>query len=521
MPKSLRFAGVVIAMTSIFATCGGGEVSKPVHHCAGAGRWFPAGARQLRSMVEQYLEAAKFDIPEGVVVALVSPHAGYQYSGGVAAYSYAAVRGKAYKRVILMGPSHSMNFNYRILQGISVGDFDSYETPLGSVPVDRDCVEALLKSGAFRSVPEAHLHEHSTENQIPFLQVALKPGWKLVSILVGQTGEADLESAAKALRPYIFDDTLIVVSSDFTHLESPDPSAQDRMDLGAADLLVKKDYKGFINYLHGPQGTICGQRPLALLLKLLDKDCTGHLLKHQTSGHLTGNYSYSVGYCSIIYTTPTKKPSPAKPNNPGGGEKAGNPGALHLQSDKILTPDEEQTLLKLARETLVQWVVHNSANVDLSKFDLTPALKRKAGAFVTLHEEGRLRGCIGYIEPIKPLYEAVMDNARNAATRDVRFPPVTATELPHIDIEISVMSPLRKISSVDEIVIGKHGLVIEKGINRGVFLPQVPVEQGWNLEQYLEGICRKAFLPPDAWKHGATLYVFTAQVFGEKDRRGG
>lgn len=507
-------------MAAVSTTCGGGGASGEVHRCAGKGRWFPADAGQLKASVTKYLNGATFEQPAGEVVAVIAPHAGYPYSGPVAGYSYAAVRDKAYDRVVSLALSHSMNFDNRILRGISVLDVDAYETPLGSIPVDRECVQALLKTGAVHSEPGAHLREHSDENQLPFLQVALKPGWKLVPILVGDTTDADLDAAAKALRPYIFGDTLVVVSSDFTHLQRTNAKEQNRMDLGAAKLVVARDCEGFVDYVEKDpygQGSICGRRPITLLLKLLDEDCTGHLLKHAISGELTGDFSYSVGYCAIAFTTPKKKPSPA-PNNPA--DRASNPsdtGAPTLQSDKILTPDEEQTLLKLARATLVQWIEKDSDSVDLSSFDLTPALRKKAGAFVTLKSKGRLRGCIGYIEPIKPLYETVIENARNAATKDPRFPAVTGTELPHIHVDISVMSPLRKIDSVEAIVVGRHGLVIEKGFNRGVFLPQVPVEQRWNLQQYLEGICAKANLSPGSWKEGATLYVFSAQVFGEKE----
>jgi len=507
-------ARVVITMAGLFAACGGGASGRQVHRCAGAGRWFPATAGELRKSVERFMDTAKFEMPEGEIVATVAPHAGYDYSGPVAAYSYATVRGKSYKRVIVLALSHRYP-----LMGASVLDVDAYETPLGSIPVDRDCVKELLKSGAFQSVPEAHGSEHSDENQLPFLQVALKPGWKLVPILVGQVGEAELEAEAKALRPYIFGDTLIAVSSDFTHLDNAVAAEQNKMDLGAAQLLVAKDLPGFIKYLHGPQGTICGRMPLALLLKLLDQDCTGHLLQHRISGELTGDFSYSVGYCAIVYATPTKKPSPGKAAAATSPKAEASSATAALQSEKFLTADEEQTLLRLARATLKEWVEKGSQKVDLAQFTLTPTLKRNAGAFVTLHERGDLRGCIGYIEPIKPLHETVMENARNAATEDYRFPPVKAGELGVIDIEISVMSPLRKIKSVDDIVIGKHGLIIKKSSNQGVFLPQVPVEQGWNLEQYLEGICRKAGLPRGAWKEGAELLVFTAQVFGEKESR--
>jgi hypothetical protein len=511
-----RVIGMVIAMASIFTTCGGGASGQQVHRCAGAGRWFSDNPTQLRKDIERYLSGTKVEPPKGEVVAVVAPHAGYDYSGPVAAYGYASVRGKSYARVIVLALSHGYP-----LAGVSVFDVEAYETPLGSIPVDRDCVTALLAGGAIQSVPAAHLREHSDENQLPFLQVVLKPGWKLVSLLVGQVGEAELDAAAKALRPYIFGDTLIVVSSDFTHLDNAVAAQQNKMDLGAAELLVAKDYKGFVNYLKGPQGTICGRMPLELLLKLLDKDCTGHLLQHRISGEMTGDFSYSVGYCSIIYTTPTKKPSSGKAAETTSSTATSNPGTPSLQSDRILSDAEEQTLLRLAQATLVEWVERNSKKVDLSQFDLTPTLRRKLGAFVTLHAQGDLRGCIGYIEPIKPLYETVMDNARNAATEDTRFSPVTKKELRNIDIEISVLSPMRKIESVKEIVVGKHGLLIKKGFNQGVFLPQVPVEQGWNLEQYLEGICRKAYLPRGAWKEGAELSVFTAQVFGEKESQAG
>jgi len=511
---SKRLIGTVIAMASIFSTCGGSS-GQDVHRCAGADRWFPGDPARLRKSVERYLDAAKFDMPKGEVVAVVAPHAGYDFSGPVAGHSYAAVRNKSCKRVIVLALSHGYP-----LTGVSVLDVEAYETPLGSIPVDRECVKALLATGAIRSVPGAHVREHSDENQLPFLQVALKPGWKLVSVLVGEVSEADLEAAAKALRPYIFGDTLIAVSSDFTHLDNAIADQQNKMDLGAANLLVAKDYKGFIGYLRGPQGTICGRMPLALLLKLLDPDCTGHLLKHMISGEMTGDFSYSVGYCSIIYTTPTKKPSPAKATETTSGTAKSNPATPTLQTDRTLTDEEEKTLLRLARVTLVEWVERGSKKVDTSPFDLTPALQRSQGAFVTLHERGQLRGCIGYVMPIKPLYQTVMDNARNAAMEDPRFRPVTKEELREIDIEISVMSPLEKIKSVDEIVIGKHGVLIKKGGRQGLYLPQVPVEQGWNLEQYLESLCfEKAGLPRDAWKEGAEIYIYSAQVFGEKESR--
>jgi len=187
-------------------------------------------------------------------------------------------------------------------------------------------------------------------------------------------------------------------------------------------------------------------------------------------------------------------------------------------SEGVLSSAEQQTLLKLARDTLQTLLQQKGkAGPDLARYELTPRLREKAGVFVTLKKHGQLRGCIGYIEGIKPIYQTVIDNAKNAAFNDPRFPKVRADELKDIMIEISVMTPLRRIQSVDEIVVGKHGLTIEKGYHHGLLLPQVPGEWGWDRDTFLVHICRKAGLPDDAWKEGATLKVFSAQVFGEEE----
>jgi AmmeMemoRadiSam system protein A len=184
-----------------------------------------------------------------------------------------------------------------------------------------------------------------------------------------------------------------------------------------------------------------------------------------------------------------------------------------------LTEEEKRTLLRLARATLEKWLAgqHCLTEDDLQGFSITPRLRQQAGVFVTLHKAGQLRGCIGYIEGQNTLHEDVIENAINAATRDPRFPPVTRDELPELDIEISVMTPLEEISSPEEIEIGTHGLIIEKGFYKGLLLPQVAPEWGWDCYEFLEQTCRKAGLPRDAWKKGARVYRFSAQVFGERE----
>ncbi len=180
-----------------------------------------------------------------------------------------------------------------------------------------------------------------------------------------------------------------------------------------------------------------------------------------------------------------------------------------------LNQDEKKYLLHLARETITQYL--KTGTYPETK-PISEKVKEPFGVFVTLHEQGELRGCIGYVVGFKPLYEAVMDMAKAAATEDPRFPPVTLDEVDQLEIEISVLSPLKTIRDINEIQIGKHGLIIEKGMHRGLLLPQVATEWGWNREQFLQQTCLKAGLPPDAWKDpDAKIQIFSAEIFSEKD----
>ena len=179
-----------------------------------------------------------------------------------------------------------------------------------------------------------------------------------------------------------------------------------------------------------------------------------------------------------------------------------------------LSEAEQQILLRLARRAVEEAVRH------AGHLEIDPpagALSEKLGAFVTLFKGKRLRGCIGYIEALKPLHQTVCECAEAAALRDPRFDPVSPSELPALKLEISVLSPLQDISP-DDIEVGRHGLLISRGFQRGVLLPQVAVEWKWNSRQFLEETCEKAGLSADAWQHGAKIQAFTAQVFGETPR---
>lgn len=180
--------------------------------------------------------------------------------------------------------------------------------------------------------------------------------------------------------------------------------------------------------------------------------------------------------------------------------------------DRPLTEEEKNFLLKLARQAITRYL--ESGEKFKAKVD-NPRLQQKQGAFVTLHVNGELRGCIGYPLPYKPLYETVIDVAIAAATEDYRFPSISPDELDDLRIEISVLSLPRKVNRPDEVVVGRHGIIISKGFNQGLLLPQVPLEYGWDLETYLSHGCLKAGLPPDEWKRGVEIKVFEAQVFSE------
>jgi AmmeMemoRadiSam system protein A len=177
-----------------------------------------------------------------------------------------------------------------------------------------------------------------------------------------------------------------------------------------------------------------------------------------------------------------------------------------------LTDDEKETLFAIANDTL-QWCVEGrKGDFAMDSYRLTDKLRTPMATFVTLKIRGRLRGCIGSLAPVAPLYESVHDNAINASLNDYRFRPVTADELKHLDVHISVLSPITDIPSLDAFTIGEHGIILKKGMHRAVYLPEVAVEQKWTVEQTLTSLSQKAGMPPDAWREGTDFQVFSSVV---------
>lgn len=482
-----------------------------------AGTWYEANPEALGKELDGYLANATKTLGKDAqatmgdgsasVHALILPHAGYRYSGQTAAYGAATLRGKTFSRVIVMGPSHRV----RMENAASVSDATHYKTPLGEVPLDVDFVTALKGHRLFSTVSATDEVEHSVQIQVPLLQRALG-NFRLVPIVIGEIDAETADQMAKILCGLVDEKTLVIASSDFTHYGPTfgyvpfrdDVAANlEKLDMGAYEYIAAKNADGFADYVKETGATICGEAPIRVLLEMLPPDSSVHMLKYDTSGRITGDYRNSVSYLSIGFRGQWQKGTPSMEKNP-------HPATLS-ETDK-------RQLLKLARQTLVYFMTHKRRpEPEELGIEVTPGMKQLMGAFVTLHKYGELRGCIGTIEPSRPIYQVVMEYVLHAAFDDNRFPPVEASEVPDLHIEISAYSEgPRPVASYRDIVIGKHGIVLQKGNRRALFLPQVAPEQGWDIEETLRHLSMKAGLPSDAWKEGASFSVFEAIVFGEE-----
>ncbi len=481
-----------------------------------AGSWYPGTKAALTREIQGYLAGVDLVLTGKTITALVVPHAGYAYSGRCAAYSYKQLEGRKIERVFLLGPSHHLAF-----KGASIPDVDAYETPLGLVRLDRDVIAKMRGNPLVANVPQAHSREHSLEIQLPFLQIVLGD-FKLIPMVIGDVTCSDAESLGKLVASHLGPRDIIVASGDFTHygaafayapFRKDVPENITKLDMGLVDLILDKNVPGIFKYVARTGITCCGRWAFAIMVAALPANAKGEKLCYYKSGDMEHDYRHSVSYVSLaFYETGGEAQSIRKTESEPKKETAVKKEADN--AEVVLADNEKKTLLKLARDTLTMHV-NGKGKPDLDEYELTPRLREKAGAFVTLHKQGQLRGCIGYIQGIAPLAETVRENACNAATEDPRFPRVQPEELNDIDIEISVMSPLRKIDSPDEVVAGKHGVVLKSGWNQGVFLPQVATEQGWDRKTFLSHLGLKARLDTDAYKT-AELRVFTAEVFGEK-----
>ena len=463
-----------------------------------AGSFYPASAKEIKSMLGGWLHPSGNDAltpPRAIIV----PHAGYVFSGEVAASAYNRIPpGHQYKRVFLLGPSHRAGF-----AGASVDTVYSFaETPLGKVPIDTSLGKRLISEGkgAFTFWSEAaHDGEHCLEVQLPFLQMVFGDVPPIVPIVIGTERLSVIQNIAKALEPYFNEDNLFIISSDFSHYPSYEDARSS--DLYLAETITTGGLEEFLKALRQidkqdfpGQGTAaCGACAIAVLLEMMDAQgrdsfYAEHVMYRNSGDSIYGDKDRVVGYNSIVFTS----------------------------SDHLFhfTQEEKKKMIATARSSIYSYLGLKYDGDDSP----VGVLKEKGyGVFVTLNLNGNLRGCIGRFTSPSSLHSTIREMARSAAFDDPRFPALSKKEAPEIEIEVSVLSPLKRIQSIDEFKLGRDGIYMIKGYNHGTFLPQVAKETGWNTEEFLGHCARdKAGIGYYGWKD-AELYTYQTEVVKEYD----
>jgi MEMO1 family protein len=492
----------VLAIYLISGACGNSKSSE-VRPAAVAGKFYPADPQKLKLAVQQFLKGST-EIPVEKPIALIVPHAGYIFSGQIAADAYRQVMGRSYDVIVVLGTNHTTGG----FSGISLGDYSAFRTPLGDVPVDDEILSALLSENKdctrSRSV---HVNEHSIEVQLPFLQV-LFPNAKIVPAVIhppdyemcirfGQT-------LAKVLKKR---QALIVASSDLSHYpDYKDAAKVDRQTLEAIAGLDTVRIASILKVLNVPNldTRACGEAPiLSCITAAKALGATRAVVAgYANSGDVRiAERSSTVGYGAVVLTAGKGTSDTKNLDRP-----AAPTSAVPLQNS------EKKALLTFARETIHRYLTTQTVPLPRS---FPARMSFPQGAFVTLKIDKELRGCIGHMAEDIALGQTVGAMAIEAAFRDPRFAPLELRELSHVEIEISVLTPMKPIASSDEIVIGRDGVLMSKAGTSAVFLPQVAVENKWNKSEMLDNLCRKAGLATGCWKHDAKFRVFQADVFSE------
>jgi len=473
-----------------------------------SGQFYPSDPKQLSALIDSYLAQADTKPSQKDIQIMIAPHAGYIFSGPVAAYGYKAISQKTYKTVVVIAPSH-----YFGIDGFAIWKEGSFQTPLGQIEVDADFAGGLLSENSrFIEQPQAFEREHSLEVELPFLQRVLKD-FKIVGVIAGQPDMKLTQAFADALDRVIGErsDVLIVISTDMSHFHNA--SKAENIDHNTLDAVREMRVGEIWDECQQRGGVIelCGYVPVSVGLLLAKKrNLQPEILNYAHSGDVTGDNSRVVGYFSAVFYPREDVDNPAPAQNQAQSDKQGaGVDELSLQ--------HKRQLIEIAQKTIQAYVLKKEVFEPKVSDE---RLQRIEGAFVTVHKNGQLRGCIGNIIGRQPLYLTVRDMAISAVSQDPRFTPVKPSELDQIDIEISVLSQPVEIKDPQKITMGVHGVIVRQGLfHQGVFLPQVATETGWNREQFLSNLCsHKAGLPSNAWKDPKTrIEIFTANVFSEAD----
>ncbi|MBQ6925511.1 MAG: AmmeMemoRadiSam system protein B [Kiritimatiellae bacterium] len=471
-----------------------------------AGGWYPGTEQAIRERAAQWEGAGAADeaTPPSNTNVIILPHAGWDYSGRTAWRAVRLVRDARFRRVVILAPSHRAWIENRLVAPES----DAVSTPLGEIRIDKDWLNSFELLAPVQRNDRIHLAEHSAQIEFPLLQLALGKDFTIVPLILGAFDPDQMAMCARALSRLMDSETLLVISSDFTHYGADFEYApygtgggedvRERVasvDAEAFALLAKGDADGFAAYVGRTGATICGRIPLEMALRAFPAGTSLVRLVYATSADQDRDFTRFVCYTAAAGHVEWKD----------GG-------------DEVLDADARAFLLRVARESLEHGVrtgrafPHGHFTPDAPKSTLL-----KMGAFVTLNDKatGALRGCIGEILPMRPLVEAVAERAVDSALHDPRFMPVEESELGNLRVEVSALTPPKPVASWRDIVLGRDGMTLEKDGCFAVFLPQVAPEQGWDLPTTLSYLAQKAGLSSNAWRTGATFETFQAEVFHE------
>ena len=471
-----------------------------------AGSFYEASKEDLIREIAGLFTGCKKSPDTWKVRAVISPHAGYIFSGSVAASAISATpRNAEYNNIFLIGSSHVMAF-----EGASVYNTGDFITPLGKATVNRDIANKLKNENRVFNFPvTAHQQEHSLEVQVPLIQYYYTKTPKIVPIIIGTINTNTIRLIADALKPWFTPDNLFLISSDFSHY----PSYKDAVyiDGQTADAIISGDPRTFLATLSkndeknisGLATSMCGWSSGLVLMDLAenDKNLEFRKIDYRNSGDTPyGDKNRVVGYNAI-----------------GLIEKQNIKGNQASMTGLTFTKPEQDMLFSIARNS-IRTMLYEKKQITVDEKKVPEVLKKELGAFVTLKINGQLRGCIGRFLSTDPLYEVVRLSSLSSAFEDYRFTPLTKEEFEKTEIEITVLGPMKKISNINEIVLGKHGIYIKKDFRSGTMLPQVAIEQGWTVEEFLGYTSRdKAGLGWDGWK-SAELYIYEGIVLEEMKR---
>lgn len=490
---------IIVVLASLFSAKGFPQGSSQNRKPYAAGRFYTDKPVELKIHLQQLFSKSQVKKSKITPLAIIVPHAGYVYSGEVAASAFNQIDpNRKFERIFIIGSSHTSAF-----RGASVYCPGNYETPLGIVKVDLELAKQLVaENEILKNYPEPHLYEHSLEVQLPFLQYHLNTDFMIVPVIIGSSTPETAKKLAAIFKPFLNEKNLFVISSDFSHYpeyehaRKADRTTAEAIQTNKASKLITALDSNEKKNIPGLATSLCGWSSVLTLLYMTEQmpNLTVNLIQYKNSGDSSyGDKDRVVGYYAISFTGATTK----------------------NQANQIsISSEDKRYLLKLARETITGYI-REQTTPEIDASGLSATLKTPIGAFVTLRKNHILRGCMGRFDPDLPLWKVVQTMAVDAAALDLRFSPVVPSELSQVEIEISVLTPLKRIKSSDEFILGKQGIYIKKGDLHGTFLPQVATSTGWNKEEFL-GHCaqEKAGIGWDGWKT-AELYTYEALVFGE------